>query len=145
MPFVAMDGGRARCLSVPDSQTVADVTALDLGELGSGLLRATLGLAAQTSDTTVELFIAGGLPEGAFQPFWTGPVKVTAFHDAGASGTMTFSRLTLEVDAGSKPGMSPLPGIHKWPATLGGTLSWSCEPWTIPMPSGGAPSPSIAP
>jgi hypothetical protein len=136
MPFVALDGGRARCQSAPDSQAVAGVTALELGELGSGLLRATLGLAAQTSGAaSVELFIAGGLAEGAFQPFWTGPVKVTASHGGGASGTVTFSRLKLEVAAGSKPGMSPLPGIHDWPATLSGALSWSCEPWTIPAPS----------
>jgi len=145
MRFVARDGGRAQCQSVPNSQAVAGVTALELGDLGSGLLRATLGLAAQTSGAaSVELFIASGLAEGAFQPFWTGPVQVAASHGEGASGTVTFSRLKLEVDAASKPGMSPLPGIHNWPATLSGALSWSCEPWAIPVSSGGPP-PSIAP
>ena len=146
MPFVAKDGGPARCQSAPDSQAVARVTALELGELGSGTLRATLGLAVQASAAaSVELFIDGGdLPEGSFQPFWTGLFNVTASHGDGTSGTVTFSGLKLEADAGSKPGMSPLPGLGLWPATLAGTLSWSCEPWTIPLPSGAAVS-STAP
>ena len=145
MRFVARDGGRARCQSVADSEAVAGITALELGELGPGTLRATL--AVQTSAVaSVELFIDGGdLVEGSFQPFWTGPIKVTEPHGDGAVGTVTFSGLKLEADAGSKPGLSPLPGVDEWPASLSGTMSWSCEPWTIPVPSGGAPSPSIAP
>ena len=142
--FVALDGGRAQCQSVPDGLAVEGVTALELGKLGSGTLRGMLGLPGSSSAAaSIELLVdSGEFVEGSFQPFWRGPVKVTESHDQGASGTVTFSGLRLEADAGSKPGLSPLPGVGHWPATLTGRMSWSCEPWAIPASS--AP-PSIAP
>lgn len=149
LPFVARDGGRAACRSGPDSLKVADVTALELGELGSGTLRAMLGLPLETSDkASAELFIDGGdLPEGSYQPFWTGPVRITESHDDGASGTMTFHNLTLEPDPGAmKSGSTGAPAdAGGWPATLSGTLSWTCQPWASPVTSSVPPPPSVGP
>lgn len=148
-PFVARDGGRADCRSVPDGQAVADVMALDLGELGSGTLRATLGLAAEPSNATrVELFIDGAdLPEGSPQLSWSGPAQVGEISTGGASGTLTFSDLAgSDPAAKSQPGASAsssvLPG---WPATISGSLSWTCQPWGTPLPGGVPPPPSVAP
>jgi hypothetical protein len=138
--FVPKDGGQARCQSGPDSRAVAVVTALELGELGSGTLRTELFL---TGDTT-EVFIDGGdLPEGSFLPFWTGTVTFARTDADGMSGTASFRALALEVDAGSKPGTSPLPGLDHWPATLSGTISWTCGAWATPISSD--PPPSSAP
>jgi hypothetical protein len=149
IPFVARDGGRADCSSGPDSQAVADITALDLGELGSGTLRATIGLPAQTADgATVELFIDGGdLAEGSMQPFWSGPVQVTDLGADGASGMLTFMDFELanpatKPDPGSSATASAVPG---WPATISGSLSWTCQPWATPLPDSVAPLPSVAP
>jgi len=149
IPFVARDGGRADCRSVPDSQTVADITALDLGELGSGTLRAMIGVPVQLSDgATAELFIDGGdLPEGSPQLSWSGPVQVTELGAEGASGKLTFTSLGLANPA-SKPDpassvlTSAAPG---WPATISGSLSWTCQPWATPLPDSVAPPPSVAP
>ena len=140
MTFVAKDGGRATCRSLPDSREVGDVTALELGELGPGTLRATLGLAGPS----LEVFVDGGdLPDGSFQPFWTGPVAVTPPPAEGGRGMAVFTQLRLEADPGSKPGSSPA-GTGDWPDTLSGTISWLCGAWDVPDASG-APPPSIAP
>lgn len=149
IPFVARDGGQADCRSVPDSQAVADITALDLGELGSGTLRATISLPAQAADgATVELFIDGGdLPEGSMQPSWSGPVQVTELGAGGASGKLTFTSLGLANPA-SKPDPAssvPTSAAPGWPTTISGSLSWTCQPWATPLPGSVAPPPSVAP
>jgi hypothetical protein len=145
-PFAARVGGEARCRSGPDSRAVAGVTALDLGELGSGTLRATVGLPSQGSGTaTAEMFIDGGdLPDGSFQPFWSGPANVTESGGQGATGSLTFQDLRLEADPGAaKAGETGPPAdTGGWPASLSGTLSWSCGPWADPAASLVPPSPS---
>ena len=150
VPFVAKADGVARCRSGPDSRTVEGVTALELGELGSGTLRATVGLPLEAGGgASVEMFIDGGdLPDGAYQPFWSGPVKVTTSKSQGATGTLTFDALPLEPDPGqAKAGETGPPAdTGGWPATLTGTLSWSCGSWAAPVPGGpSAPPPSGAP
>jgi hypothetical protein len=133
VPFVARDGGRAECRSVPDGRTVADVTALELGELGSGTLRATLSLPAQASDgATAEFWIDGGdLPDGSIQPFWRGSVQVTEIGADGASGKLIFTSLELEGGAEKPNSESPAPtsAAPGWPSTISGVLGWSCQPW----------------
>ena len=129
-------GGAASCRSVPDGTVVSDVTALDLGELGSGTLRAMWSVPGRTGAGAAELFIdAGDLADGAFQPFWAGPVHVTARAGDGASGTMTFTGLELETDMMSKPGQPGPANAAAWPPTISGSLSWACEPWVVPAPS----------
>jgi hypothetical protein len=150
LSFVAKNDGAADCRSGPDSRAVAGVTALELGELGSGTLRAMVGLPGpEDAGASAQFFIDGGdLPEGSYQPFWSGPVKVTTSKDVGASGTLTFSALPLEPDPGQvKAGETGPPADSGgWPATLTGTLSWTCGPWAPPVPGGpSAPPPSTAP
>jgi hypothetical protein len=144
--FVATDGGAGTCQSWPDTRRVESVYSSNLGELGSGTMRATLAIPMSGSGvTTAELWNDGAnIPEGTFQPFWTGPARIIESGAGGTSGTMTFRALKLEVDAILKPGQSAPPEVADWPATLSGTISWTCQPWAT-RTSSGAPPASIAP
>lgn len=146
IPFRATDGGSARCQSHPDSQAAESITGLDLGELGPGTLRVMIGLPLLAGPASVELFIDGGdLPEGSFQPFWSGSGPVTSRAPGATSGSVMVREATLEADAGSKPGISPLPGVADWPVSLKATIEWSCGAWVETVPGPSAPPPSIAP
>ena len=105
---------------------------LDLGEVGSSTLRGTLSLpAGTTSGATAELWIdAGGLPDGAYQPFWSGAVALSVTGADEATGTATFVGLQREADPSTKSGSNAgLPAADGWPLTLSGTMTWTCEPW----------------
>jgi len=123
--FAARDGGAATCESEQDGRGVAIVTALDLGQLGPGTLRARVSPSADGPDGgRVELWIDGAdLPEGASQPFWLGSAEVTRSDGAGQA---TFIDVGREGDPALVPGSGAADG---WPASLSGTLSWSCQPW----------------
>jgi len=128
-PFVARDGGRADCRSVPDGRSVETVTALEVGRLGSGALRATLSLAASGSDGASAEFWIADVPDGTIQPFWRGNIQIIESAPDGASGRMSFNLERAEDGASkSEPSArtSPPPG---WPPTLAGELSWTCQPW----------------
>jgi hypothetical protein len=146
LAFVAKDGGAGTCQSWPDARRVESVYSSDVGKLGSGTIRARLAIPMSGSGvTTAELWNDGAnIPEGAFQPFWTGPARITESGAGGMTGTMTFGALKLDVDAILKPGQSAPAEAADWPATLSGTISWTCGPWATPA-SSGAPPASIAP
>ncbi len=133
MSFTAHDQGPAECRSEPDGRSVASLASLDLGQLGSGTLRAEFIVAAAPPDPApvAQLFIDGGsLPEGSDQVFWTGPVVLTRMNADRTSGQLTFSGLVLSTGTG-KPAPEPtalIPAIA-WPPTLSGSLSWTCWPW----------------
>lgn len=132
VPFVARDGGRAECRSVPDGSTVADVTALELGKLGSGGLRATVSLpAAGSYAASAEFWIDGAdVLEGSIQPFWQGSVQFSEISADGASGRLTFNGLEQENGAGKPAAESSSPtSATDWPSTITGTLDWTCQPW----------------
>jgi len=127
--FAARDGGAATCESEQDGRGVAIVTALDLGELGSGTMRARVSPSADGPDAgRVELWIDGGdLPEGASQPFWLGSAEITRSDGAGQA---TFIDVGREGDPAPEPGSDAKDiSADGWPASLSGTLSWSCQPW----------------
>ena len=146
LAFTATASGSATCGSRPDQLLVGGVTALDLGTLGDGTLRAhwevpTGGVAS----TTIEAFIDGAdLADGAFQPFWSGPARLTVVLQDGTSGTLAFGPLTIEPDPALKPGETARAGVVEWPAALSGTVRWSCAPWPTPAFSA-APPPSGRP
>ena len=145
LAFTATAGGSATCVSRPDQLLVGGVTALDLGALGEGTLRAQWEVPAGGVAATVEAFIDGAdLADGAFQPFWSGPAGLTAVLPDGTSGTLAFDPLTIEPDPGLKPGETARAGGVEWPAALSGTISWSCAPWPTPA-SSGAPPASVRP
>jgi hypothetical protein len=133
LPFVARVSGRADCRSEPDGQTVVDMTALDLGELGPGTLRAMVSLPIQASEpATAEFFIDGGdLPDGSVQPFWRGPVLVATISTDHASGQLAFDGLTREIDQKMPTPESSvaIAAANAWPSTLSGQLTWSCRRW----------------
>jgi hypothetical protein len=123
--FVTRDGGAADCRSVDDGQAVAEVTALDLGELLGHTLRATISLSTSTASGRVEAWIDGGdLPEGQPQPFWGVQGQMVEMAPDGASGEVRFENLPRESDAGPTPG-----GAIAWPPTLTGSIAWACQPW----------------
>jgi len=76
----------------------------------------------------VELWIDGGdLPEGASQPFWLGSAEITRSDGAGQA---TFIDVGREGDPAPEPGSDAKDiSADRWPASLSGTLSWSCQPW----------------
>ena len=136
VPFVARVAGVAMCDSVPDGQAVASITALELGDLGSGTLRAHLSLAAESSDSdgaTAEFWIDGGdLTEGSAQPSWNGPVRVTQIAEDGDMGKVIFTNLEgISSDPALKGPESPAApsGAGEWPATISGVLGWTCGAW----------------
>jgi hypothetical protein len=151
--FVAQDQGPAECRSGPDTPRFADLSALDLGELGEGTLRAGLMIDTEGPGTaSVELFIDGAdLPEGSPMVSWSGAVAVTSMSPSGDAGTVSFSDLALSqgdgkpapADSGSEVGL-PSPLVSDWPATLTGTLDWTCQPWAGIPDASFVPSPSNA-
>lgn len=146
MTFQANADGPANCRSQPDSLAVSDVTGLELGELGPGTLRAQIWLPIAPGPAALEVFIdAGDLGEGSFQPFWSGSGGVTGGTAGRTSGTASLGELKLEADAGSKPGSAPLPGVTDWPASISGTISWSCGAWIVPIVNASPPPASAAP
>ena len=148
-PFAAQEAGRTDCESVPDGQSVARVTALDLGELGTGTLRAMLYLSTDPSNATpVEFFIDGAdLPDGSAQLSWAGSGQAGELGSGGTSGKLTFSNLTLSDPAAKPdPGASAAsPTVPGWPVAISGSLTWTCQPWGAPPAHGVAPPPSVAP
>ncbi|MEO7664852.1 MAG: hypothetical protein ABIV26_06965 [Candidatus Limnocylindrales bacterium] len=123
------------CDSGPDAMQVVGVTALDLGELDGATVRGQLHPGSGANDPgALELFIDGGdLTEGSFQPFWHGSGTFEAGAD-GLTGQAVFSGLTLETDP-KLPNPDP-----RWPATLSGTITWSCSPFAAIDPVPGSSS-----
>lgn len=154
LAFVAQDGGQAECHSVPDHRTFNDLSALDLGELGPGTLRGGFTIWADGSGSgSMELFIDGGdLPEGSPMVSWVGPATVTSISSAGDSGALSFDGLVrsagggkpVPVDSGQELA-TPAPLASDWPATLSGTIGWTCQPWLAGALDGAIPPPSLAP
>lgn len=127
--FAAGDGGAATCELEQDGRGVAMVTALDLGQLASGTLRARVSLSTDEPDAgRVEFWIDGAdLPEGADQPFWLGSAEITWNDRAGRA---TFTDVRRESDPATGPGSGAASiSADGWPATFSGTLGWICEPW----------------
>lgn len=133
LAFTPRVGGEAVCVSVPDGQAVEGITALELGELGSGTLRAMLRLPADDPDgATAEFWIDGGdLPEGSLQPFWNGSARITEIGSDGATGKLIFNALAGVNDPALKGPESPAatPVASEWPSTISGVLGWTCQPW----------------
>jgi hypothetical protein len=129
MPFVGQEAGRADCRSVDNGRAVAMVTALDVGRLGAGSMRATVSLAGTGSDGATAEFWIADIPDGTIQPFWRGYVQIIESSDDGASGRLTFDLPRAE-DLPPKGAETAVPtATSAWPAAISGTLSWSCQPW----------------
>jgi len=124
VPFVPRDAGEANCRSIPDGEAVAGITALDLGELGSGTLRASFGPGASVGDTVgLELLIDGAdVADGSGQPFWTGTALVVERGALGATGQLRFDRVPAENSAKTSAAQTG------WDAPLTGSISWTCQP-----------------
>jgi hypothetical protein len=131
--FVARSGGHADCRSNPDGRVVVDITALDLGELGPGTMRAMVSLPHDASEPRAEFFVdAGDLPEGSVPPTWSGRVLVTDMGADHAAGRLAFDGLPLLVPDKLPPeGQSSAATAvgNAWPASISGEMTWSCQPW----------------
>ena len=124
-PFTARIDAAAECSSVADDRSVGSVSALDVGELGSGTVRASISLVSSADQVpSIDLFVDGGdLPEGSEQPFWSGPLLV--IQAAADTGRASFEG----VDRVAEPDPPPSTGTDPWPDSLSGTITWTCDPW----------------
>jgi hypothetical protein len=134
LPFAARVASEASCASAPGGRAVASITALQLGELGSGSLRATIQLADEASNgASAEFWIDGGdLPEGSPQLSWNGPVEITEIAADGATGKLTFTNLEgISSDPALRGPESATASSSagEWPATISGVVGWTCEAW----------------
>jgi hypothetical protein len=129
--FVAKDGGLASCHSTPDGRGVGGLTALDLGELGPGTLRAGLDFWGPRPDQAGGSFFIDGadIPDGASQPTWTATVVIVQTAADGASGKLTFEGRADAVDFKDPGGSVGAPAASGWPAQIAGTITWTCGSW----------------
>ena len=112
----------ATCGSVADGNALEGVTALDVGELGGGTLRAFVWIDAGTG-VRLELFIDAADVQDGVAPAWTGIVVVTAKSPDGMTATVTFDDLRPVTDP-KLPTPAP-----PWADGLSGSLTWACEPF----------------
>jgi len=126
--FEPRGAGRADCQSVADGIDVERVVALSLGSLNGGLLRADIALPVEgVSIGYIALFVdAATLPAGNVPPTWekAGPEINSA--SGGTSGTIRIEGAQLR--SGAEMGAP----TGSWPATLSGTITWSCGEWFAP-------------
>lgn len=129
--FVARDGGVAWCHSTPDGRAVGSLTALELGELGPGTLRADLDFWGPRPDQARGTFFIDGadIPDGASQPSWNATIVITGTAPDGASGSLTFDARAQAGDGKDPGGSVGAPATAAWPATIAGTISWACGSW----------------
>lgn len=132
IPFVPLERGLAECRSMPDSRVVGAIMSLDLGELGPGTFRGSFRLdQTNPGPAPIELFVDGGdIPEGSFQPWWTGTAEIVERTSDGSTGRIRFENLLLQTD----PNL-PAPKIA-WDAALSGTIEWRCQAWEGLGPAG---------
>ena len=147
MSFVSQDQGQAECRSQPDGRTMVSLSALDLGRLGPGTVRAGLTLPDGSNPApAIEIFIDGGsLPDGAAPVSWSGTASVANLGADQRSGQLTFLDLRLATLSG-KPAADPSAtgAVIGWPLSLSGGLRWTCGPWPAPPGSAEPPPPSTA-
>lgn len=122
--FEGIEGSPVTCSSLPDGLDAAEVTGLDLGLLGARHLRGTVSLPfGNEAAARLDLWLDGAdLPEGAFQPTWSGPLTVTVLTRAGEDrpGQATFDSVALLHDP-----KLPAPS-EAFPEMFAGSLEWSC-------------------
>jgi hypothetical protein len=124
--FEPTAGGAARCASEPDGSALASLTALDLGELGQGTLRASILIVpARPASTSMELFIDGADRPAGTEASWTGTGSVTTHAADWTTATIDFTDLRPLTDP-----KLPAPAAP-WDTPLSGTISWTCEPWSV--------------
>lgn len=120
--------GPADCLSVPGSRTVSQVIALDLGQLGPATLRGQIGLDTNPSTAgtvSVSLYVEGAGVDEALPPTWGGAVPGASPVGDGSTGQISFEDLAFVID----PKVPAATRSPSWPASLSGTIRWTCNPW----------------
>ena len=110
------------CASVADADAVQGVTALDLGELGDGTLRAFVVIESETR-VGLELFIDAADVADGMPPTWTGRGSIVAKSPEGLAATIAFEDLPL-VEVARVPLPAPA-----WVGALSGSLEWACDPF----------------
>lgn len=131
--FVASDPSTADCSSAPDGQKVDSIRAADLEELRAGPLTMTFLPQEPTGGSTLSFSVDGFdvSNDGSGGAAWAGGfVQIEDLGPGASSGTIVFGGLSwtdplVKYDP-TAPAPSPTGG---WPATLSGTLTWTCRPW----------------
>jgi hypothetical protein len=123
--FNAVADAQASCASIDDSTVIGSIETLNAGELRGGTLRATVSIEDRVN-ARISLFIDGAdVPAGEPQPFWDGAI---ALHDVAADGATGTAEFTNVAQAGADAGKGPAPTGSSWPATLSGSMHWTCRP-----------------
>lgn len=128
--FVADPSAAATCRSVPDGTALMALDVQTAGRLRTERLLVELVRDAATSRDTITIQLGG---EGGLVVIWDGDATISPSDVDAHAGTATFGDL-----AGANAADKGLPRASNgpsdgWPATLSGTLTWSCVDW---LPNG---------
>src|SRR5579862_1535453 len=117
----------ATCQSVADGQTVDQVAIDQVGTLRGVRLIAVVGPdPTAASGETIDIELSGDTGQAIL---WQGTPRVTLGGADGRTGSATFEDIVGQ-DESLKVGPLNQPApIDPWPATLTGTLTWSCGDW----------------
>ena len=125
-------GATAECRSTVDRAATAQVRIADVGELqGSPITVLVVPDPTGSGDASIALELAGSGPDTGRTILWRGSTSIQLREFDGRSGSATFQGLVGE-DAGLfvGPALSPAP-IDPYPATLSGTVTWTCGEWQV--------------
>jgi len=126
--YVGRGDALAFCRSETDAENVAHLETNLVGNVGTGMVAATLSLQPDSSDGRPEVQIAI-LPANKTQSsaaYWQGPADVVERLDGDRGGRIRFEGVPLlpTEEGGGWP--------EVWPTELSGTLTWSCGDWSRP-------------
>jgi hypothetical protein len=130
--YAARSDVAAMCGAMPDGEGVSSVSATAIGTIdGFDVDAFIVGIELEVPSVGV-----GGVPTVNFKFLgWSGPVDFVERTQGGRDGRVTFVGAALDNSGAGGPVQGD------WPATLSGTLTWSCGDWIGPVVTPG-PEPS---
>jgi hypothetical protein len=126
--YAGQGDGRAFCRSEVDGENVTYLESTLVGNVGTGMVGATLSLHPGGPDGRPEVQIAI-VPADKTQvsaAYWQGPADVVERLDGDLGGRIRFAGMPLlpTEEGGGWP--------QGWPTELSGTLTWTCGAWSPP-------------
>jgi hypothetical protein len=110
----------ANCASEPDGIVLGTV-AFNVGPFGPGTLSAHLEFETGGAVRGELLEEGAAMPNDGYEPSWFGPMQVVELNAERTRGRVSFAALPYYDDP-SGPGPAPA----GWPASVSGTISWTC-------------------
>jgi hypothetical protein len=126
--YAGQGDSRAFCRSEVDGENVAYLESNLVGNVGTGMVGATLSLHPGGPDgrPDVQIAIVPADKNQVSAAYWQGPADVVERVDGDLGGRIRFERLSLlpTEEGGGWP--------QGWPTELSGTLTWACGAWSPP-------------